>query len=98
MFGFAYGGAMPLYAIIVRDYFGERIMGAVFGAVSMRVDPGHGARTVRRAAGCTMPSAATSGCSSAHSGIGLGAVAIAVTFRPPAPDAGRAADAASAAH
>src|SRR5262247_511977 len=33
MFGFAYGGAMPLYAIIVREYFGARIMGTVFGAV-----------------------------------------------------------------
>src|SRR5262245_44566486 len=28
MFGFAYGGVMPLYAILVREYFGERIMGA----------------------------------------------------------------------
>src|SRR5256712_5177088 len=34
MFGFAYGGVMPLYAILVREYFGERIMGTVFGAVA----------------------------------------------------------------
>src|ERR671919_796461 len=27
-FGFAYGGIMPLYAILVREYFGARIMGA----------------------------------------------------------------------
>src|SRR3989441_11007820 len=33
MFGFAYGGVMPLYAILVREYFGARIMGTVFGAV-----------------------------------------------------------------
>jgi MFS family permease len=32
MFGFAYGGVMPLYAIIVREYFGARNMGAIFGA------------------------------------------------------------------
>src|SRR5439155_380135 len=34
VFGFAYGGVMPLYAILVREYFGERIMGTVFGAVA----------------------------------------------------------------
>ncbi len=33
MFGFAYGGVMPLYAIVVREYFGARIMGTTFGAV-----------------------------------------------------------------
>ena len=32
LFGFAYGGVMPLYAILVREYFGARIMGTVFGA------------------------------------------------------------------
>ena len=35
MFGLAYGGVMPLYAILVREYFGEKIMGTVFGAVTM---------------------------------------------------------------
>jgi len=25
VFGFAYGGVMPLYAILVREYFGERV-------------------------------------------------------------------------
>ncbi len=34
VFGLAYGGVMPLYAILVRDFFGARIMGSVFGAVS----------------------------------------------------------------
>ena len=34
IFGLAYGGAMPLYAVLVREYFGARIMGTVFGAVS----------------------------------------------------------------
>jgi MFS family permease len=32
VFGFAYGGVMPLYAVLARDYFGPRIMGTVFGA------------------------------------------------------------------
>jgi MFS family permease len=35
VFGFAYGGVMPLYAVIAREYFGPRIMGTVFGAAAM---------------------------------------------------------------
>jgi MFS family permease len=35
LFGFSYGGAMPLYAILVREYFPARIMGSVFGVVAM---------------------------------------------------------------
>jgi MFS family permease len=35
LFGFSYGGAMPLYAILVREHFPARIMGSVFGIVAM---------------------------------------------------------------
>jgi MFS family permease len=35
LFGFSYGGAMPLYAILVREYFPAKIMGGVFGVVAM---------------------------------------------------------------
>jgi MFS family permease len=35
LFGFAYGGAMPLYAILVREHFPAAIMGTVFGVVAM---------------------------------------------------------------
>ena len=35
VFGTAYGGVMPLYAVLARDYFDQRIMGSVFGAVTM---------------------------------------------------------------
>ncbi len=35
IFGVAYGGGMPLYASLARDYFGQRIMGTVFGAATM---------------------------------------------------------------
>jgi MFS family permease len=35
IFGLAYGGVMPLYAILVREYFGAAIMGTIFGAVAM---------------------------------------------------------------
>src|SRR5262245_14745575 len=34
VFGLAYGGVMPLYAVMVREFFGAKIMGTVFGAVS----------------------------------------------------------------
>jgi MFS family permease len=33
VFGVAYGGAMPLYALITREYFGEKVMGTAYGAV-----------------------------------------------------------------
>ena len=35
IFGMAYGGVMPLYAVIAREYFPMRIMGTVFGAAAM---------------------------------------------------------------
>ena len=35
IFGIAYGGVMPLYAVLAREYFGQKIMGAVFGAATM---------------------------------------------------------------
>jgi MFS family permease len=35
LFGFSYGGVMPLYAILVREYFPAAIMGSVFGVVAM---------------------------------------------------------------
>ena len=35
VFGLAYGGVMPLYAVLARDYFGPRILGTVLGAATM---------------------------------------------------------------
>jgi MFS family permease len=81
-FGFAYGGVMPLYAIIVREYFGARIMGTAFGAVAlvstlgMSIGPPAGGwlfDTYGSYAWLYLSSFA----------IGLAAVAIASTFRPP---------------
>jgi MFS family permease len=34
VFGLAYGGVMPLYAVIAREYFPMRIMGTVFGGAA----------------------------------------------------------------
>jgi MFS family permease len=33
VFGVGYGGAMPLYAVIAREYFGERILGTAYGSI-----------------------------------------------------------------
>lgn len=35
LFGTAYSGVMPLYAVLAREYFDQRIMGTVFGAAIM---------------------------------------------------------------
>jgi predicted MFS family arabinose efflux permease len=82
IFGLSYGGVMPLYAILVREYFGERIMGAVYGAVFF-------VSTLGMALGSwsggwfydTFGGYAWLYIGSA--GIGLGAIAVAVTFRAP---------------
>jgi MFS family permease len=82
MFGLAYGGIMPLYATLVREYFGAKIMGTVFGAVAMlstigmAVGPWAGGWIYDNLGGYFWLYIAS--CA-----IGLGAVAIAATFRPP---------------
>jgi MFS family permease len=35
IFGTAYGGVMPLYAVLARDYFSQSIMGTVLGGATM---------------------------------------------------------------
>ena len=35
IFGAAYGGVMPLYALLAREYFGQQVMGSVLGALAM---------------------------------------------------------------
>jgi MFS family permease len=82
LFGLAYGGIMPLYATLVREYFGAKIMGTVFGAVAMlstlgmAVGPWVGGWIYDNLGGYFWLYIAS--CM-----IGLGAVAIAFTFRPP---------------
>jgi MFS family permease len=84
VFGFAYGGVMPLYAILVREYFGERIMGSVFGAVAlvstlgMAIGPWAGGWLYDAFGGYSWLFAGSFA-------IGTAAVAIAATFRAPAP-------------
>jgi MFS family permease len=81
IFGIAYGGVMPLYAILVREYFGPRIMGTTFGAVGMfaslgmALGPWAGGRAFDVFASYEWLYIGSFA-------IGLGAVAIALTFKP----------------
>jgi MFS family permease len=86
VFALAYGGVMPLYATLVREYFGIRIMGTVFGAVSaaasfgMALGPLAGGWLFDTFNGYAWLYIGSFG-------IGLGAMAIALTFKPAAPRA-----------
>jgi len=82
VFGFAYGGVMPLYAVLARDYFGQQIMGTVLGAAAM-------VSSLGMALGPSVGGwiyDTFGGYSWLYIGsfaIGLGAVAIAFAFPPP---------------
>ncbi len=82
-FGFAYGGVMPLYAVLIREYFGARIMGTAFGAVTMISSVG---MALGPLAGGWFYDQYTSyiGMYLGAGVVGLGAVLIASVFRPPA--------------
>lgn len=82
VFGFAYGGVMPLYAILIRDYFGARTMGATFGAVAFVSTLGMALGPL--AGGWLYDTFGSYFWLYVGSfGVGLGAVVIAFTFRPP---------------
>jgi MFS family permease len=86
LFGMAYGGVMPLYAVIAREYFPMRIMGTVFGAAAMISSLGMALGPA--AGGWIFDTFQGYGyLYIASSGIGLAAVAIALVF-PPVPAAG----------
>jgi len=82
MFGLSFGGVMPLYAILVREYFGAKIMGSAFGAVAMISTLGMALGPF--AGGWLFDTFGSYFWMYLGSfGIGLGAGAIAVTFSPP---------------
>jgi len=88
IFGFAYGGVMPLYAVLAREYFGQRILGAVFGAAAMVSSLGMALGPA--IGGWIFDTFGQYTWMYLYSGaIGLGAVAIALAF-PPFPRAARA--------
>jgi MFS family permease len=81
IFGIAYGGVMPLYAILARDYFGAHIMGTVFGAISalaslgMAFGPWAGGWVFDTYASYTWLYIGSFA-------VGVAAVAVALTFKP----------------
>jgi MFS family permease len=83
VFGLSYGAVMPLYAVLVRNWFGPAVMGTAFGAVSMAATFGMATGPViggwlRGIGGDYLWMYAASAA------IGLGALLIATTFRAPA--------------
>jgi MFS family permease len=81
VFGLAYGGVMPLYAVIAREYFPMRIMGTVFGAASMMGSLGMALGPM--IGGWIYDTYATYGWLYVFSfGLGLAAAAIALIFPP----------------
>jgi len=81
VFGIAYGGVMPLYAILARDYFGPHIMGTVFGAISAMASLGMAFGPW--AGGWVFDTYASySWLYIGSFSVGLAAVAVALTFKP----------------
>ena len=82
IFGLAYGGVMPLYAVLVNDSFGPRIMGTTFGAVSMFANLGMALGPW--AGGYIFDTYGSYAWLYIGSfSVGLGAVVVSLIFRPP---------------
>ena len=81
IFGATYGGVMPLYAVLAREYFGQRILGTVFGAATMLSSIGMSFGPL--AGGVAFDAYGTYTSLFIGSGlVGLGAAAIALAFPP----------------
>jgi MFS family permease len=81
IFGATYGGVMPLYAVLAREYFGQRIIGTVFGAATMLSSLGMAFGPL--AGGMVFDAYANYSWLFIGSAIvGLGAVAVAIAFPP----------------
>ena len=82
VFGVAYGGVMPLYALVTREYFGEKVMGAAYGGVFLISTLGMGLGSY--AGGVLYDRLGSYAWLYGGSfAVGALAVALALTFRPP---------------
>ena len=82
VFGIFYGGVMPLYALVTREYFGEKVMGAAYGAVFLISTLGMGLGSF--AGGVLYDRLGSYSWLYAGSfAIGAAAVLLALTFRAP---------------
>jgi len=79
--GLAYGGVMPLYSVLAREYFPPRLMGTVLGAMTMTSSIGMAAGPV--AGGWLYETYGTyHWLYIASAGIGIAAAALALVFPP----------------
>jgi MFS family permease len=82
VFGVSYGGVMPLYALVTREYFGEKVMGAAYGGVFLISTLGMGLGSL--AGGVLYDRLGSYTWLYAGSfAIGAAAVVLALTFRAP---------------
>ena len=80
IFGFAYAGVMPLYAVLAREHFPLPIMGTIIGAATMTSSFGMALGPL--AGGLIFDAFGNYGwLYIGSSGVGLGAAAIMLTFR-----------------
>ncbi len=84
LFGFTYAGTMPLYAVIARENFPQRMMGTIIGGSAMAGSLGMATGPVLGGLIYDL-TGSYGGLYLASFGMGLGAVLIALTFRPRAP-------------
>jgi MFS family permease len=84
LFGVSYGGVMPLYALVTREYFGEKVMGTAYGAVFLISTLGMG---IGSYAGGLLYDRLGSYAWLYGGSFAIGALAVllALTFRPPRP-------------
>jgi hypothetical protein len=83
-FGVAYGGAMPLYALVAREFFGERVVGTAFGGIFLISCVGMGLGAY--GGGFLFDQLGTYwSLHLASTLVGAGAVAVAVALRAPVP-------------
>ena len=81
VFGFIYAGVMPLYAVLARENFPQRMMGTIIGGTSMA--GGLGMATGPLAGGLIYDTFASySWLYLGAWGMGIGAFLMAMTFRP----------------
>lgn len=82
-FGVAYGGVMPLYALVVREFFGDRVMGTAYGGIFLISALGMGLGSY--AGGWLFDlQGSYHGLYAASALVGIGAVGLAASLRPPA--------------
>jgi predicted MFS family arabinose efflux permease len=83
-FGVTYGGAMPLYALVAREFFGERVVGTTFGGIFFISCIGMGLGAY--GGGFLFDRLGTYwSLHLASTLVGAGAVAVALALRSPAP-------------